>query len=454
MAELSFDQLSPEEKEAVVSFYNSQGMDTGTPITEATLPPARQTLSPPPVTATSLDTGEPVSAPSRSWRDMVVATEVSPTRGIMTDGPDMDEVQAFQERNGLPRDGVLDENTFRAMSAQALGQPSSADGSPAVETTETIPSTDANNLTFRSEAVSSPTNVRSIQGLIGTPVDGDWGPMSEAALKSFQEDNGLSPTGNWQDPELASWIEENVPVDLTNRASTDPYRVPTLSDDNITTVSTKDWVGEDRDGGASNLFGRRIEGNQFTGTVSRINMGGEEREIIDVSDMIVGKVGGGSTMVPRVLVLHETDAVDGSGQRVELNGLGHFLNARSTVTTQWFVDQGGRIFRLTPDTRRGNHVSGMHTGSLGIEVEGLSEEGGTPEAATEAAAWLSEYLVRTNPEITHVMSHHQVGRGVGAGKDDGIPQLNAYRERVGLTPFNREDNVVLFNDFKQRALGN
>ena len=219
-------------------------------------------------------------------------------------------------------------------------------------------------------------------------------------------------------------------------------------------INTEDWEGEDRDKGASNLFGRQIQGNEFTGTVSRINMGGEEREIIDVSEMVVGQVGGGSTMVPRVLVLHETDAVDASGKRIELNGLGHFLNARSTVTTQWFVDQDGRIFRLTPDTRRGNHVSGMPTGSLGIEVEGLSEEGGTPEAATEAAAWLSEYLVRTNPEITHVVSHHQVGRGVGTGKDDGIPQLNAYRERVGLTPFNREDNVVLFNDFKQRALGN
>ena len=536
MAEITFDQLSPEEKEAVVSFYNSQGMDTGSPITEATLPPARQTLSPPPVTATSLDTGQPVAPVTRSWRDDVYATDVSPTRSIMTDGPDMDEVQAFQERNGLPRDGVLDENTFRAMSAQALGQTQAPDGppvaqedptqpapteapvtytiqggdtfskiasentftldqlkaanpditnfnnvmvgqeinlpvegapvvetpavqtpvvdTPVVETTETIPSTDANNLTFRSEAVSSPTNVRSIQSLIGTSVDGDWGPKSEAALKSFQEDNGLSPTGNWQDPELVSWVEENVPVDLTDRSTTDPYRVPTISDDNIATVSTEDWVGEDRDKGASNLFGRQIQGREFTGTVSRINMGGEEREIIDVSDMVVGQIGGGTTMVPRVLVLHETDAVDSSGQRVELNGLGHFLNARSSITTQWFVDQDGRIFKITPNTRLGNHASGMNTGSLGIEVEGLSEEGGTPEAATEAAAWLSEYLVRTNPEITHVLSHHQIGRGIGAGKDDGIPQLNATFVRLGLSPLNREENVVLFNDFKQRARGN
>lgn len=159
MAELTFDQLSPEEKEAVVSFYNSQGQDTGSPITEATLPPARQTLSPPPVTATSLDTGEPVSAPSRSWRDMVVATEVTPTIGIMTDGPDMDEVQAFQERNGLPRDGVLDENTFRAMSAQALGQTQAPDGPPVVETP--------------TPAYSSPVSAEVFEAVIEDQLDQD-----------------------------------------------------------------------------------------------------------------------------------------------------------------------------------------------------------------------------------------------------------------------------------------
>ena len=38
VAELSFDQLSPEEKEGVVSFYNSQNMNIGSPLTEASLP--------------------------------------------------------------------------------------------------------------------------------------------------------------------------------------------------------------------------------------------------------------------------------------------------------------------------------------------------------------------------------------------------------------------------------
>ena len=171
MAELTFDQLSPEEKEAVVSFYNSQGMDTGAPITEATLPPARQTLSPPPVTATSLDTGEPVGPPNRSWRDMVVATEVSPTRGIMTDGPDMDEVQAFQERNGLPRDGVLDENTFRAMSAQALGQTQAPDGPPVVKEDPTQPAQSVIKLeddeTMKAYSAATSAGRRSLQDIEG-----------------------------------------------------------------------------------------------------------------------------------------------------------------------------------------------------------------------------------------------------------------------------------------------
>lgn len=135
MAELTFDQLSPEEQAGVVELYNRQGMNTGTPITEATLPP-----------------------PRRSWRDMVVATEVTPTIGIMTDGPDMDEVQAFQERNGLPRDGVLDENTFRAMTAQALNQPQAIDNSPTVDNS-TPPTPAANVDTAQVEAAETTEEV-------------------------------------------------------------------------------------------------------------------------------------------------------------------------------------------------------------------------------------------------------------------------------------------------------
>ncbi len=153
MAELTFDQLSLQEKEDVLAFYNSQGLDEegiasfydsqgqniGTPITEATLPPPRSSLSPPPVDVTSLDTGQPVAPVTRSWRDDVYARDVSPTRGIMTEAPDMDMVQNFQERNGLPRDGIFDEATARAMSAQALGQPAAPDTPPVAQEDPTQP---------------------------------------------------------------------------------------------------------------------------------------------------------------------------------------------------------------------------------------------------------------------------------------------------------------------------
>jgi len=204
MAELTFDQLSPEEKEAVASFYNSQGMDTGTPITEATLPPTRQTLSPPPVTATSLDTGEPVSSPSRSWRDMVVATEVSPTRDIMTDGPDMDEVQAFQERNGLPRDGILDEPTARAMSLQALGQTQASEDSPIVET----------------EPVESGVRLQQLLNSNGADLveDGDIGPKTRAALDTYSQELGQQPTAGQR-------LDANDPRNLTIAPNVDIAQV-------------------------------------------------------------------------------------------------------------------------------------------------------------------------------------------------------------------------------------
>lgn len=51
----------------------------------------------------------------------------------------MDEVQAFQERNGLPRDGILDEPTARAMAAQSLGQTQAPDGPPVAQEDPTQP---------------------------------------------------------------------------------------------------------------------------------------------------------------------------------------------------------------------------------------------------------------------------------------------------------------------------
>ena len=125
MVELTFDQLSQKEKDDVVAFYNRQGMDIGSPLTEATLPPAS---SPPPVT--------------RSWRDMAVSTEVSPTRGVMTEAPDLDMVQDFQESVGLPRHGIADEATVQRMALQSLGPPPSPDEPPAAQENPPAPVVD------------------------------------------------------------------------------------------------------------------------------------------------------------------------------------------------------------------------------------------------------------------------------------------------------------------------
>lgn len=120
MDELTFDQLSPEEKADVVAFYNRLGMNTQMSESARAFLESEDALI--------------AQEQSSSWRDKPVATEVSPTIGIMNDPPDMDEVQAFQGRNGLPRDGIVNEATARAMAAQSLAQSSSADGSPVTYT--------------------------------------------------------------------------------------------------------------------------------------------------------------------------------------------------------------------------------------------------------------------------------------------------------------------------------
>lgn len=193
MAELTFDELSEQEKADVVAFYNSQGQDTSS-------------LIPPAVDVTSLDTGQPVAPITRSHRDDAYATDVSPTRGIMTDAPDMDEVQAFQERNGLPRDGIVDEATARAMAAQSLGQSSSPDGSPNVST----------------EPVTSGVRLQQLLNANGADpvleVDGDIGPKTRAALDTYSQELGQQPTTGQR-------LDANDPRNLTIAPNVDIAQV-------------------------------------------------------------------------------------------------------------------------------------------------------------------------------------------------------------------------------------
>ena len=446
MAELTFDQLSPEEKEDVVSFYNSQRMNTGSPLTEAILPPARQTLSPPPVDATSLDTGEPVSAPSRSWRDMVVATEVSPTKSIMTDGPDMDEVQAFQERNGLPRDGIVDEPTARAMTLQALGQTQAPDGPPVAQEDPTQPApTEApvvEPVNFWTEEKTLGLNssnrnaVREVQSILGISVDGGFGPQTRGAIEDFQRDNGLEVTGAVDNPETYNALRELAVTDDTNPAF---YGTPAPVSP-VSLVTETPWSTDRVPTQPKwNVNGERIN---VTGVDRTFNVGEDTLNIIDITESTMPTQAGQRlpTHTPTRIVFHNT-----AGMRDNVVG---FMDYNNFASAQFYISRDGTVYQVTDPEHEGNHAMGLQTGSVGIEIEGYPER--HPETTPDnlvtpeqdaAAALLGEYLINRYPTINQAVSHREIGlqrrngNYVNSGKTDGWTALRAFRERIGQTGY-------------------
>lgn len=464
MAQLSFDELSEEEKADVVAFYNSQGMNTGSPITEATLPPASKTLSPPPVTATSLDTGEPVDMPNSSWRDAPVATEVSPTRGIMTDAPDMDEVQAFQERNGLPRDGVLDENTFRAMTAQALAQPSSADAPPVEQenppqpASEEAPATYSlqsgdtfskiaaenpftlNQLIAANPDITDPNNVMIGQE-INLPVGGApvvEAPVVEAPVVEVPTPANSSPVSA---EVFEAVIEDQLDQDIT------VSEMDTL-------IEPPQFLGE----------GERISESTRSGQVSGItknySLNGVERTIIDVSETTESdpslnypaEAGADPVNVQNV-VLHYTATLYRNGVRHYMNSFGGDDRKPSAA---YFIDRSGQIYETFDPTVKGYHVHGgadenprgiiTNSNSIGVEVEATDRELPT-QAQLEATAWLSDYLI-AQYGAQRVVAHPQANTHKGAA--EGYNLVNYWRSQNNLpelTPSTSDnaDQENLFN---------
>lgn len=438
MAELTFDQLSPEEKEAVVSFYNSQGMDTGSPITEATLPPARQTLSPPPVTATSLDTGQPVAPVTRSWRDDVYATDVSPTRGIMTDGPDMDEVQAFQERNGLPRDGILDEPTARAMAAQSLGQTQAPDGPPVAQEDPTQPApTEApvtytiqggdtfskiaseNTFTLDQLKAANPdiTNFNNVMvgQEINLPVEG--APVVEAPVVEI-------PTPAYSSPVSAEVFEAVIEDQLDQDIAVSEMD---------TLIEPPQFLGE----------GERISESTRSGQVSGItknySLNGVERSIIDVSETTESDPSLNYPAEPSAppvdvqnVVLHYTGGLYTNGVRHYMNSFGRAASAA------YLVDRSGQIYETFDPTVKGYHVSGSsgrnprgiitNSNSIGVEVEASDTDLPT-QAQLEATAWLSDYLI-AKYGAQRVVAHPQAN--IHKGHVEGYDLVNYWRSQNNL----------------------
>ncbi|MBI3297325.1 MAG: N-acetylmuramoyl-L-alanine amidase [Elusimicrobia bacterium] len=120
--------------------------------------------------------------------------------------------------------------------------------------------------------------------------------------------------------------------------------------------------------------------------------------------------GAGTTVTPRVVVLHWTNtatlkAAFNAFDKEELEGrpdiaAGGTLN----VSAHFLVDRDGTIHRLMPETRMARHVIGLNLVAVGIENVGADN---LTEDQVRANAWLVRDLKERYPTITHLIGHHE-----------------------------------------------
>ena len=193
MAELLFDQLSPEEKEDVVSFYNSQNMNIGSPLTVATLPTN--------------------STNQRSWRDDAVfegVSSASPEPELVrqgTQGAIVNTIQEALNNNGadLIVDGVAGPRTIDAVADYQRNTdgltPDGLIGSQTISAlTSNVRPKPRNNLLSPDETTKS----KAAQEYLGIVADGDWGKGSTRTLAGWQYQYGLPVSGELDEETLSA----------------------------------------------------------------------------------------------------------------------------------------------------------------------------------------------------------------------------------------------------------
>jgi peptidoglycan hydrolase-like protein with peptidoglycan-binding domain len=117
--------------------------------------------------------------------------------GIKVDGifgPETEAaVEQFQERNGLTVDGIAGPQTTAALRGAGTGLSASiASVAPGEEGTT---SDAVNTSEGSSEGGTKQNAVERLQSALKLPVDGDFGPETEAAVRRLQERHGLSVDG-------------------------------------------------------------------------------------------------------------------------------------------------------------------------------------------------------------------------------------------------------------------
>ena len=106
-------------------------------------------------------------------------------------------VSAFQQSKGLKPDGIVDKETWTALAADPAPDPESVQSNAPILSNAAVPGNPSTVL--NKGAVGSKVKTLQvrldIQGYDPGPIDGIFGARTATAVKSFQEDKGLTANG-------------------------------------------------------------------------------------------------------------------------------------------------------------------------------------------------------------------------------------------------------------------
>lgn len=124
-------------------------------------------------------------------------------------------------------------------------------------------------------------------------------------------------------------------------------------------------------------------------------------------------------IIPRIIVVHHTvipslEKTFAAFDPPTLPGNRAYIQKSSSlnVSSQFSIDQDGKIYRFLPDTTFARHVIGLNYCSIGIENVGGSKELPLNKEQMESNIQLIRYLVARYP-IEYVIGHHEYQEFIG-----------------------------------------